>query len=131
MAIERTIKIADDKGNIIEVPFKASANVPRMYRIWFRQDVIKDMATLKAAADRVAKKNDAFSVIELTMFENIAYTMARLAGDACNFPSIDDWFDGFSTFSIYEILPQILELWNMNTETTSTAKKKQRKLTVK
>ena len=57
--------------------------------------------------------------------------MARLA-DLENTPkTIDEWLDGFSTFSIYEILPQILELWEMNLETTSEAKKKQKKLTAR
>lgn len=131
MAIERKIKIENDKGEPIDVNFKASANVPRMYRIWFRQDIIKDMAELKTAAKRVSESGEEFSTFELTMFENIAYTMARLGGDAQNFPSIDEWFDGFSIFSIYEILPELLDLWNMNMETTSNAKKKQRKLTAK
>ncbi|MBQ9354740.1 MAG: hypothetical protein IJT84_03540 [Clostridia bacterium] len=131
MAIERKIRIENDKGEPIEVNFKASANVPRMYRIWFRQDIIKDMAELKKAAQRVSESGEEFSTFELTMFENIAYTMARLGGDVQNFPSIDEWFDGFSIFSIYEILPELLDLWNMNMETTSDAKKKQRKLTAK
>lgn len=131
MAIEKIITITNDDGETIKVPMKASANVPRMYRIWFREDIIKDMAKLKASAKKVNEEEAEFSNIELTMFENIAYTMARLAGDIHNFPSIDDWFDGFSVFSIYEVLPQIFELWNMNMETSSEAKKKQAKLTVK
>lgn len=131
MAIERKIIIQNDKGEPIEVNFKASANVPRMYRIWFRQDIIKDMSELKSAAKRVSESGEEFSELELTMFENIAYTMARLGANVQDFPSIDEWFDGFSLFSIYEILPQLLELWNMNMETTSESKKKQRKLTAK
>lgn len=34
-----------------------------------------------------------------------------------------DWLEQFNTFSIYQILPAILELWNMNEETKSQAKK--------
>ena len=45
----------------------------------------------------------------LEMFENIAYVMAKHAD-----PSIPDtpeeWLDGFNTFSIYQVLPQIIEL---------------------
>ena len=41
---------------------------------------------------------------------NIAYVMAKHAD-----PSIPDtpeeWLDGFNTFSIYQVLPQIIELW--------------------
>ena len=49
-------------------------------------------------------------MFSLEMFENIAYTMAKHAD-----PSIPDspeeWLDEFSTFSIYQVLPKIIELW--------------------
>jgi len=41
MAIKKTI-IVDG----IEVPFKASAAVPRLYRIKFRRDIYKEFAAL-------------------------------------------------------------------------------------
>jgi hypothetical protein len=135
--LEKTIKIKsallDEKGNpkILPVKFKATANVPRMYRIWFRRDIIKDMQHLKKSAKESKKNNKEFTIEDLSIFENVAYCMARLA-DLENTPnSIDKWLDGFATFSIYEILPQILELWEMNLETTSQAKKKQNKLTAR
>lgn len=34
-----------------------------------------------------------------------------------------EWLEQFQTFSIYQILPAILELWNLNEETQSKAKK--------
>ena len=36
---------------------------------------------------------------------------------------INDWLDQFDMFSIYEVLPQILELWGDNMLTDVTAKK--------
>ena len=36
---------------------------------------------------------------------------------------IDEWLDQFDMFSIYEVLPQILELWGENMETEVAAKK--------
>ena len=36
---------------------------------------------------------------------------------------INDWLDQFDMFSIYEVLPQILELWGDNMKTDVTAKK--------
>ncbi len=111
---------------IIEVPLKATANIPRMYRIWFRRDIIQDMQELKKAAEKAEKEGKEYSIENLSIFENVAYCMARLA-DLDNTPhSIDEWLDQFSTFSIYEVLPQILELWEMNLETRSEAKKKQK-----
>ena len=127
----KTVKIPsaelgeDGKPIIIEVSLKATANIPRMYRIWFRRDIIQDMQELKKAAEKAEKEGKEYSIENLSIFENVAYCMARLA-DLDNTPhSIDEWLDQFSTFSIYEVLPQILELWEMNLETRSEAKKKQ------
>ena len=133
--MEKTIEIKalcpDGSAKLIPVKFKATANVPRMYRIWFRRDIIKDMQQLKKSANRVTRNKQDYAIDVLSIFENVAYTMARLA-DMKNTPdSIDKWLDKFATFSIYEILPQILELWEMNLETNSEAKKKQNKITAR
>ena len=62
---------------------------------------------------------DTFS---LEMFENIAYVMAKHA-DA-NIPdTAEEWLDGFNTFSIYQVLPQLIELWGLNVQTDVSAKK--------
>ena len=37
--------------------------------------------------------------------------------------NIDDWLDQFEMFSIYEVLPEILELWGANLETEVQSKK--------
>lgn len=56
------------------------------------------------------------------MFENIAYVMAKHA-DA-NIPdTLEEWLDGFNTFSIYQVLPQLIELWGLNVQTDVSAKK--------
>lgn len=48
-------------------------------------------------------------MLEIEMFENIAFIMAKHAD-----PSIPDtpeeWLDNFNTFSIYQVLPQLIEL---------------------
>ena len=38
--------------------------------------------------------------------------------------TIDEWLDEFGMFSIYEILPEILELWGSNLQTDVQSKKK-------
>ena len=48
----------------------------------------------------------------------------RLAVIVMKDQTADDWLDTFDMFSIYEILPQIFELWALNTKQTSTPKKK-------
>ena len=37
--------------------------------------------------------------------------------------TIDEWLDQFEMFSIYQVLPQILELWGDNLMTDVQAKK--------
>jgi hypothetical protein len=58
----------------------------------------------------------------LEAFEKIAYIMAK-QGD----PDIPDdpaeWLERFEFFSIYEVLPEILGLWNLNLEQKSESKK--------
>lgn len=39
---------------------------------------------------------------------------------------IDDWLHRFEMFSIYEILPEIIELWRANLETEVKSKKHQK-----
>lgn len=126
--MEKTIRI-DDK----EVKMKASALVPRLYRLRFRRDMISDMNTLRKAYSKAInlpedateeEKMDAqLSAMDLTIFENVAYIMAKHA-DKNQPDSPDEWLDQFDMFSIYEVLPHIIELWNMSTSTTSEPKKK-------
>ena len=59
----------------------------------------------------------------------IAYIMAKHA-DPENVPdSPDDFLEQFNTFSIYEILPQLIELWGLNTATQIESKKNIARLT--
>ena len=63
---------------------------------------------------------------DLEMFENVAFVMAKHAAQkkGQEFPEdVYDWLDQFDTFSIYEILPEIVKLWNLNTQTQAEAKK--------
>lgn len=107
----------------IEVPFKASATVPRLYRMKFGRDIFKDFSALQKSVKPENKESSEINIESLEMFENIAYIMAHHA-DPENVPdNPDDWLEQFNTFSIYEILPQLLDLWGLNTETQSVAKK--------
>ena len=35
----------------------------------------------------------------------------------------EEWLDNFNTFSIYQVLPQLIELWGLNVKTDVEAKK--------
>ena len=118
--MDKVIKI-DEK----DVKFRATARTPRLYRAIVGRDMITDMNKLqKAYANK--KKNEAanFDLLDLQIFEDSAYIMARQADPDMETKTADDWLDQFDMFSIYEILPQILELWVQNIKTTSQPKKK-------
>ena len=113
-----------------EVPFKASAAIPRIYRIKFRRDIYKDLDTLSKAVGDGNEESSHLDMFSLEMFENIAYIMAKHAD-----PSIPDtpeeWLDEFSTFSIYQVLPEIIKLWGLNVETQVESKKNFMELTAR
>lgn len=50
---------------------------------------------------------------DLEISENVAYIMACHADPSIP-GTIDEWLDQFEMFSIYQVLPQILELWGEN-----------------
>ena len=113
------------------MPFKASAAVPRLYRLKFGRDIYKDFAALQKSVSEGDAENSELSIESLEVFENIAYVMARHA-DPENVPdSPDEWLERFNTFSIYEILPQLIELWGLNLETQVESKKNIARLTGK
>ena len=105
-----------------QVPFRASAAIPRIYRMKFQRDIYKDLASLEKAIDSSTEEVSNLDLFSLEMFENIAYVMAKHAD-----PSIPDtpekWLDNFNTFSIYQVLPQLIELWGLNVKTDVEAKK--------
>lgn len=110
--MERYIKIGEQ-----EVLFKATAGTARRYRERFNSDVFADIQKLvNANAGQV-------SVLELSIFENLAYIMAKQAD-----PSIpddpDDWLDQFEIMPFIEVLPQLLTLWGLNMQGIEESKKK-------
>lgn len=118
MITEKTVNI-DGKA----VKFKATARTPRLYRVMFGRDMIQDMEKLKSAFEARVKGGTELSGVDLTLFENVSYAMAKHADPEIP-DSPDDWLDGFGMFSIYEILPEILQLWRSSTGTLSDPKKK-------
>ena len=98
--------------------------MPRLYRLKFGRDIYKDFAALQKSVSEGDSENSGLDIESLEVFENIAYIMAKHA-DKDNVPaSPEEWLDTFNTFSIYEIFPKIIELWDLNMEGMSTSKKK-------
>ena len=118
MAVTKTIEI-DGK----QVEFKASAAVPRLYRVKFGRDIYRDLRQLETSVgdnDEDASNLDMFS---LEMFEDLAWIMATHANPQEVPDNPEDFLDQFNTFSIYQILPQLIELWGLNVQTQVEARK--------
>ena len=105
-----------------QVPFKASAAIPRIYRMKFQRDIYKDLKALEKSVGNSSEDNSNLDMFSLEMFENIAFVMAKHADPKIpNTP--EEWLDAFNTFSIYQVLPQLIELWGLNVKTDVESKK--------
>ena len=107
-----------------EVRFRSSAAIPRLYRIKFKRDIFKDLSKLEASYKGKADDGEELQIEDLEIFENVAYIMAFHA-DPTIPGTIEEWLDEFEMFSIYQVLPEILELWGANLVTDIESKKTQ------
>ena len=125
MSMTQTIEIDGQP-----VKFRTSAAIPRIYRMRFHRDIYKDLSLLEKSISKQDEGDSNLDLFSLEMFENIAYIMAKHAD-----PSIPDtpeeWLDNFNTFSIYQVLPKLIELWGLNVQTTVQSKKNLELLTGK
>lgn len=118
--MEKIIEIEEGRS----LNFKASAFSPIVYNKLFPgRDFLKDIECL----EKKNKKNDqSFSTELYEQFARVAYTFAyqglaptpRETQEQKEFreqyQDAWEWIDSFQTFSIYEILPEIVELWYAN-----------------
>ena len=123
---EKVIKVGDR-----EVKFRSSAAVPRLYRIKFKRDIFRDIAKLeKNFAEKGSEEMSLMEIDDLEIFENVAYIMAWHADPSIP-GSIDEWLENYEMFSIYEVLPEILELWGDNLMTQVDSKKNKQRAVAK
>lgn len=121
-----------------EIKFRTSAAAPLIYRTQFGRDMIVDIRKIGEKIQKMkkeAKKTgesdqtaeqitaDEFSQLDLTTFVRIAYCFAKCADKTVPTDPFE-WLDQFETFSIYKILPEILQMWAESEKSTSTPKKK-------
>ena len=102
-----------------DIKFKSTAGTLRHYRNNFGRDMLKDVVHLQDKLQKVTTSAEQFEVIDLGIFENIAWSMAKTADP--NTKPIDEWLDDFDTFAITKILPELMVLLadNMRTENQS------------
>lgn len=106
-----------------EVPFRASAAIPRLYRIKFRRDIMQDMVLIQDAVKKSEQGTSCIPLEVLELFENVAYLMAKHA-DSSVPDTVEAFLDGFDTFSVYAVFPVISEMWQANIQTFSVPVKK-------
>ena len=104
------------------VAFKASAAIPRIYRLKFQRDIYKDLRALEKSVGKGNDESSNLDLFSLEMFENIAFVMAKHAESSIP-DTPEEWLDGFNTFSIYQVLPQLIELWGLNVKRMLRLKK--------
>ena len=108
--MEKTIQIGNK-----EIKMRTSAALPRLYRIKFRRDLFKDLTSLTNQGEDMS-----FEAVEI--FENLAYIMAAHA-DINIETDVSEWLSQFEQKELYEALPELLSLWNEETEQESVEKK--------
>lgn len=124
------------------INFKASAFSPIAYNKLFPgRDFLRDMNALNEKNEKNKEKEEKresegsiFDMDDYILFSRIAYLFAYqgLAPSPRETPEQREfvqkyrdaleWIDTFNTFSIYEILPEIMELWYKNDKTISKPK---------
>jgi len=103
-----------------KIPFEANGATPRLYRNLFHRDFLLDMDTLA----KEASSGKQYGIETLEIFENIAFVMAK-RGDPDNVPdTADEWLENFEMFSIYTVMPQLIQLWQISASPTVELKKK-------
>ena len=61
------------------VPFKASAAIPRIYRMKFQRDIYKYLKALEKSIGDNSEESSNLDMFSLEMFENIAFVMVKHA----------------------------------------------------
>lgn len=119
--MKKTVTIGDH-----EIDMETSGAIPRMYRRTFGSDLLiqTDKFRKRAKGKEVQMEPE-----DIEMFENMAWIFAYHADP--DIPEIDKWLQQFEPADILLAAPQIIDLWNAETKTTSKLKKKAEKPTGK
>ena len=102
MSMKRNITIDGQ-----EVSFKASAAIPRIYRMRFHRDIYKDLRDLEKGIDKNDPENSNLDLFSLEMFENIAYVMAKHADRPSRIRRRNGWM-GSTLFPSIRYCPRSL-----------------------
>ena len=99
--------------------------------LYFSGLLYKDLRQLEKSGGENEEDNSNLDLFSLEMFEDLAWLMARHADPAKVPDSPEEFLDQFNTFSIYQILPQLIELWGLNVQTEVESRKNLEKVSGK
>ena len=127
--IEKTIMIEGRPAKL-----RSSALIPKLYRAYFGRDMVQDMKLLAKGykklkdlpknATEEEREEAQMSIMDLEIFERVTWIMMKHGGSNVG-ETPEEWLDSLDgIFSVYEILPTVLELWAANNKTTSVPRKK-------
>lgn len=108
-----------------QVAFRSSGAFLLRYKAQFGRDPFQDVFRLQKAIrkDRNGKPIlGNISALDLTIFYNLAWTLAKTADKTI--PEPMDWLDSFGTFPLSEIMPEIMDLIQLSLGSTVEPKKK-------
>lgn len=110
--------------------FKASGATPRLYRGVTGRDLLVDFSKLENAK---TDENGLLSREVYQIYEDLMYVMAKQGNDAlpagderkiATFPATpDEWLDTIETLDIYDMLPQIAQMWRLSNLSLIASKK--------
>lgn len=103
------------------VPFKSTGAFLLRYKAQFRRDAIKDLVKLEPVFKKMEEKQAAataeekeamaieiFDVLDLDLFYNMAWVMAKTADRTILDPM--EWLDSFNEFPVIDIMMELMDL---------------------
>lgn len=107
-----------------QVRFKSSGAFLLRYKQQFGRDAFQDIFKLQKAVrwDKHQKKNILVNInaLDLEVFFNLAWTLAKTADPSI--PPPMQWLDGFSTFPLNDIMPELMDLIQLSLGSTAELK---------
>ena len=98
--MEKTVQAFDHEGNEVDVRFRSTGAVPLFYRLKFHRDIMQDMAFMRKEILKAQKEKKSVPVDILTLFENVAFLMAKHADPSLEANTVEEWLETFSSFSM-------------------------------
>lgn len=105
-----------------DIKFKSTGAFLLRYKAQFKRDAIQDIYKLGEAIDIKTKKIIKIDALDLDVFYNLVWTLAKTADK--NIPPPMEWLDTFGEFPLEDILPELIEMVMSTMKGSVESKKK-------